>query len=492
MAKGKLGKTYEAILYAALLRLKEKKAFAGDIFWNQTPSEIDVEPDFLLGDHIDRPHTVIMVSHGDSSKNADMKCWRNINELAEVKTYISPMTSVINIIFDNGLKDDLIKMEDAAFDAQLVVRDLAIGAMLREWADQHKDNLPGGQLEKAAVISMSCAFDSNLRRMVDVLESELSHRLSNNNTKLLQLWQQETERIPSPGRAQKITFIRRGMTKRLLAGNSLTPKGILERDGEWLAKLGIAKQTVFGYQCIDAELNWFMNSQFSSSYASISHICMSDGFKKQLIRVKSISLIDIYAQFVASHYDSLVTQQGMLHYLTKLQVNPSEGLLLPPGVLPPTNIWMYDFIAALSKAAANKAQAFGYSHFSLHPDGAKSKVGNMTLGRWCTSFACEYFNRKEKLKLHPAVVPYIATVLSEQLSQFSPGRILALGEAITQKYITKEYHDVLLAHRGFDPLLAILLHGKVLPSKDHVVSVRTCFAEKPAYPEIPERIRWRL
>lgn len=478
MAKGKLGKTYEAVLYVALLHLKSKKTFSGDIFWNKKPTVIDVEPDFLLGNLIDSPHTVIMVSHGDSSKNSDMKCWRNINELAEVKTYISPDIRAINIIFDNGLKDDLIKMEDAAFDSQIVVRELGIGTSLREWADKHKEILPIDQIEKAKAISALYLVDANLKRMIDILELELSRCISQNNGALIQLWQQETERVPSPSRKRKVTFVRRGMTKRMLVGNSLTPKGFLKKDGMWLSKLGIAKATISGFQCIDEELNWLIDSPFSSSYKAIARNCMSASFKQQLIRVKSILLIDIYAQYVASNYASLITKQGMVDYLTKLQSNPSEGLDLPVGVLPPNNIWMYDFIAALSKAAANKAQAFGYSYFSLHPDGNKSKIGNMTLGRWCTSFSCEYFNRKEKLKIHPDVVPFIATVLSEQLSKFSPERIVELSEQITEKYITKEYNDVLLAHRGFDPLLAILLHEKVLPSKDNVMAIRTCFAEK--------------
>ena len=49
MAGERIGKTYEALLYVVFSKLRSKNVFDGQVFWNETPTGISVEPDFLIG-----------------------------------------------------------------------------------------------------------------------------------------------------------------------------------------------------------------------------------------------------------------------------------------------------------------------------------------------------------------------------------------------------------------------------------------------------------
>ena len=49
MAGEKKGKAYEALVMVALQELKRRGKLHGEIFWNQKPAEMTIEPDFSIG-----------------------------------------------------------------------------------------------------------------------------------------------------------------------------------------------------------------------------------------------------------------------------------------------------------------------------------------------------------------------------------------------------------------------------------------------------------
>ena len=75
-------------------------------------------------------------------------------------------------------------------------------------------------------------------------------------------------------------------------------------------------------------------------------------------------------------------------------------------------------------------------------------------------------------------IEHCSIILSEELSQFTVEKIQELRYAIKVQYIAKEYEATLLAHRGFEPLLGLLIDAKITSSPSDKRNIRTCFAEK--------------
>ncbi len=114
-----------------------------------------IEPDFTIGPNANDPHTVLLVTHSSSTKNSDMKFWRNIGELAEAKTLLPTHARVYNVMFDSKIKEDLKGIQGTAFDGQLIVGDRVYGESLQRWVDKHAPHLPqDGEAKASAILNL--------------------------------------------------------------------------------------------------------------------------------------------------------------------------------------------------------------------------------------------------------------------------------------------------------------------------------------------------
>lgn len=477
MAGERIGKTYEALLKVVFDHLIEKGVLSGQIYWNETPAGLSVEPDFIIGNDINSPQLIIMVTHSGSSKNSDMKCWRNIGELCEVKTAFPSPPEAINIIFDGVMKENLKKLQAAAFDAQIIVSDKDYGKRIHDWVYRIEPELPVNQEEKASAIKRIVASDTEIKEMLMAFATDLVIAFGHRDDTQANIWQLQSLRDCPSSPERKETFFRRGFTKRLLAGDSIRKRTVEKSKGEWLTHFGLVRKSVSGYRITDNELLWFIDSQYSNHYQQIASLCMSEGFITQIKKVQQFSLLEKYGEYVHDHYEELSTIEGMRDCIINQHIDPGMGLSREDGVETPLNVWIYDYIAALIKAKEDRAQAFGYSAFSTHPLSSSSLVGSMPVGQWCAHFACEYFNRKPSFVLPPEALNLVSTVLSERLASIKKSDVHRLKALIEEQYIAKEYEAILLAHRGFEPLFGLLIYENVVSAASKT-NIRTCFAEK--------------
>lgn len=474
MAGEIIGKIYEAILQVVLTRLRDKHLFSGNIFWNEIPVGISVEPDFLIGPNKDEPVCFFFVTHSGASGNSHMKTWRNIGELCEAKSVLAKMPTAISISFETIWKADLKKMLDGVFDAELFVDDRPYGDELVSWVHANVGSIPGTQEEKAEKIKELTATDSKLESLLKKLETDVESCLKKENRDLVALWSLEKARQKGVAPKAKKTYVRRGWTKRLLVGNAYNNGRILDSRGSVLVTLGIAKKHIGKYALCDDELKWFLGTAIDKKYEELARPYMSEGFVKQLEKVRSFKLLENYVQYLITNHRGLSSASGMRAALEKLYRNPKELVETPEGCEPPSNVWLYDVIAAVSKAIVGKAQGFGYSSFSAHRLSKTAKIGAMSVGEWCTCFSNQFFNRTAT-SVPDSAIGYLSEVLSEQVAGFSEAEMLHAKDAVLKQYLEKEYEAVLLAHRGFEPLLALARSAIPKLSK---VSYRTCFAEK--------------
>lgn len=477
MAGERIGKAYEAVVKVLLDSIIKLNKVNEKVFWNEQIEGLSVEPDFTIGTNKNNPNYIIMVTHSLSSKNATMKLWRNIGEVCEAKTVLTRIPYAINIIFDASIGEGRKELQKVVFDGQLIIGDLQYGSELLDLIRQIEPNLPTDQVESSIFIKNYTKHNARFRKLIIRLSSDLKITLAESQEKLQSLWIVERCRKSHSSKIAKNTFFRRGFTKRLLIGDAYKDGKIVENDGTWLEGLGIVKKTISGYKIVDNDVLWFLNTPFAKKYRELSDCSITSSFKQQISKVRSFAIIDSFGDYFIRHYDSLITVNGMIRHLIKVRNNPAENLIIPKGVAIPNNLWIYDYIAALSKAESGKAQSFGYASFTNHPLGKAFKVGNVPVGEWCNSYINQFFSRKKDFIISNEILRFVASVLSDQLKLFSVEDIIHLKNKIKEKYISKELEAVLLAHRGCEPLFGLLLFNKIAEENDKT-NIRACFAEK--------------
>lgn len=479
MAGEKIGKIDEAIVKVALDILIKKGQLSGTIFWNKTPPELSSEPDFIVGDSLSQPDYIILVTHFGTASVSHKKCWRNLAELCEAKQSFDQVPTIISVIFDAEMKDALKKIQSAAFDGQLIIADAEYGPSLLSLIDAYKDKFPSTNTERAQYACTLASTNAEFSNYIDQLAEDIRVQLSHHRHELNELWHAESLRTHGVAPIARKTYLRRGFIKRILAGDYIQNNGVVTTaGGEWLTRIGLTKKTISGYQVVDPELSFFMDSPWAADYQTIIEGQLSNGFVKQIQKVRSFRLLTVYGDYLSAHLDALKTPAGMLKCLRTQHKNPSEGLTIPEGTNGPQSMWIYDYLGALIKATNGLVQSFGYSAFTRHPLGKKSKIGNMDLGKWCECFINRYFHRDSSFSIPQEAEIFIATVMSEYLTPYTREQISQLASKTEDMFLEKEYSTTLLAHNGFEPLLALLVYNKTIPSSKAISNVRSCYAER--------------
>lgn len=481
MAGERKGKTYEAVVKVVLDRLATSGVIKEPIHWNVRPGAMTIEPDFTIGSDADNPSMVLLVTHSGSAKESEKKFWRNMGELAEAKSALKKVPHVLSIAFDAEIKQALKEVQEAAFDGQLIVGDLSYGSALEDWIDANHAALPTQGAEKADAIQALTADDKALRTVLVALTKDVRKLLDRRQPALEQLWAQHRKRAKAEVSPAQDTRYRKGFTKAMVLG---IPPAEMQRplkgNWDWATPLGLVRKSLAGFKVVDEDLLWLASSPLRSINPSDwAGSFVSQGFRDQVQKVRSVSLLVEFQRYVSENLAELQSTAGMRKHLSSMHVDPSQGLALPAGVPAPTGVWLFDFIGALVKAKAKKSQAFGYSAFSNHEKSAQSKVGNMNLGTWCTCFMNQYFSRKADFVPPKAAVDFVAEVLAEQLRRFTATTIQSLSAEIQERYIAKELTAVLLTHRGFDPIGALVMSRPELAQATDV-RIQSCFAERAA------------
>jgi hypothetical protein len=479
MAGERKGKTYEAIVFVVLSKLKKEGKLKGNIFWNETPKTMTIEPDLVVGDQLDKPDYIFMVTHGGSAKESNRKYWRNVGELVEEKTRLRSVPKVLAITFDSIIKEDIKRAEQYTLDGALFVGDVNYGVDLQAWVDNNQEDLPTKVEDKANEITKLLGADKELKRNVEKLSRDIKSLLVVSSPELDKLWLAERSRVPTMAPKARETCVRRGFTKACLLGEiPTTTSKTMKKASSWSIDIGLVQKVLGGYRVVDPDLQWIAKSPLRSiDIKALINGAATEGFRKQIEKIYYVEILEQYTRYIINHLDELISTSGMKKHLQLMELKPAVGLSLPEGVPGPANIWLFDFIGALTKAKNKKAQGFGYSDFAKHKKAKETKIGNMDIGVWVSCFMNQYFSRKSDFNPPIAAVDYVAEVLSETLTQFSKKEITDLTSETKDRYVAKEYEATLLAHRGFDPIGWIVSNGLV-GHKLTATSVRSAFAER--------------
>lgn len=489
MAGEKIGKTYEALLKVALDALRHRKAFSGKIFWNEKPTGISVEPDFLLGTTPVNPAVVILVTHSGSSGSSHKKAWRNIGELCEVKTSFPSPPSAINIVFNASMKEGIKRMEAACFDHMLVVEDRPYGKILLDWVKNHYECLPVDQEEKAQAIARSIRKYPLFGRAMKRLEKDIQSMFHSSRENLQKLWEQERSRSRGTAPNSRSTFLRRGLGKLLvfddldLAFKLFNGARVSSRDvPKFLFQCGLVKKGVGGVKLEDADIQYALNllpkELVQKCYASAQPV---PGLQLLVEQARNPENLTFMGQYIITHFSSLSKSDTLLELVRALHDDPMaiSGDGCPESCWPPKEVWILTFLIELFKATSGKANGDGISQIAEEVVNAGygrrddvKDAGQFGGGQGFSG----WLKRKADSPFRDDLLQGVCYVLSEKLSALGveKTKILINSGRVSELYLHNLLTNKISTHKQFEPLLVLLLES-IKDAKKR--SIRSCFAE---------------
>jgi hypothetical protein len=460
MAGEKIGLTCEAFVYLALKECDSIRKSRLSIFWNEKPPQLRVVPDFTIGSDLSRPNWIVLVTNTGCTNNSQMKFWRNIGELSEAKIKTTSKTKVLSVTFDPEMKADLKRIQGSVFDDQLIVGERNYGRGLADWIHMNAEHLPQDNFEKASQIADAISKTSSLRSEFECLCRDVEASLLKSRSDLQPLWDLERKRKPQRIPVARDTFLRHGLIKAALLGQLPAKNGKLTNAPAWLVDLGILRKSIGGFSIADPHLTWVIESKLlgNTSFKSFLSSCSTVGFRKQLEKVKSVELLELYCKFVLENLEALSKPRELKKILNALHNNPATGLSLPKN-LTPQNVWIFDILSALFRCKNPKSR-FGYPYFTQHERATQSTVGNMNVGAWSACFMNQFFNRKVSFVAPSNAIDFVSEVMAGEFSVFTQDFVEGSTVQLKKQFLDKEFGRTLLSHRGFDPIWGLLkLHG---------------------------------
>lgn len=489
MAGERIGKTYEAIIEVALEELKSKGVIDEEIFWNKTPAGISVEPDFLIGTDVNHPSVIFMVTHSGSSKNSDMKCWRNLGELCEVKTSLSPSPSAINIIFDSTIKPGIKAIQESSFDYQVSVGDVNYGAMLLEWAKRIEPELPTDQEEKAKHIRRMCAYSKSCSKIITSLATDIENGLRCEKTDNSLLWEMENLRQKCNPSAVKTTFVRRGMSKLLVFDNIELAIRIYRNKTvktsevpDYAFSLGFIKKAIGKVTPSDIEIQSVFELLSDNEIKMLYHSMDENETVHSLVsQLRGVSAIEIIEEHCKTNCEYLMNADELQKRLIMLHDSPTalvaENAWGTSGV--PGYNWLFAFILELIKASTKTANGYGIAQLAndVVSFGFGTEADKTDAGQFGGGLGLSAWVARKSSPLRDDLIKGISVVLSNKLGEIGIDKCIELIEKhyVRDTMINNVLEAKLCTYRMFEPLY-LLLSSKI--SGIQQVKLRTCFAEK--------------
>ena len=485
MAGEKKGKAYEALIFLALEELAGAKKLSGPVHWNITPKGMTIEPDLMTGSNTDSPETVLLVSHCGSAKNSDMKMWRNLGELVEVKTLLPSMPRVYCLLF-GVMKADWEPIQQHAFDQFIWVRQST-----HVWADDLDafisacvPTFPKGKDKQTAfmrheVKNASVKAKSAYGKLKGLLET--MHKAK--SVALDKMWADHRTRKIPPSPGARNTTLRRGMSKLLIfedinsvIANALHGKPIVHLQGEYAAKVGLVRamsvKGVTHFNLIDKEvvsaIRLVGEKNARRIIASAPHLKLA----AWLDQLRNIKQQAICCSWIASNYSITSNPTGLFGALKAQHSNP---LHLWPGqsaVKPPGMVWLIEYLLEVIKMYSRNKNGYGYAQLAREA----SKIAGMPQAsdRVYSIVLSDWIRRNGNEVMPDNILAGIAKTVSQRIVAIPKQDFASTSSTLSASFSQNLIEAKLCAYKGFDPLWDLI---KATVPKAKKIKVITAFAE---------------
>jgi hypothetical protein len=495
MAGEQKGKAYEAFTKAALLRLKGKRVFKGDIFWDEKAEGMTIVPDLTIGTDKDHIHTLILITHSGSAKESEKKGWRNMGELAEAKIFLPVVPKVFNLAFDSVIKENLKKAQAASFDGQLLVGDKKYGDKLQQWIDHNLKRFPKDKHEKADFITEEARTDKVLKSLLDQFATDLEALLKKKApVELEQVWAMERKRAPGRAPRARDTFVRRGLSKllifedldvaiRLFSGKRVTANEV----PEYAYELGLANRFTSGGSGIakpaDEEIVNAVTTLGDPLTKMVLRKAPVSEISAWLVSLRNITDLAIMGDYIEKNFSTLSSMNGLKTALRSL--HRDSGALIPATTFAggsPDSVWMFEVLMELVKQSEDKSAGFGYAQLGREvvAAGWGSSKDLASASQFGGGFGLSaWIKRNPKSGFRDDLLEGCADVLSARLKTIGLKSVQILLNGIKDGFASNLIESKICTYKGFEPLR--LLIESVVPGCK-LDKIRSCFGEKAALP----------
>ena len=511
MAGERKGKTYEAVVFAALTELVAEGAILGPLHWNERPAKMTIEPDFTFGP-VDSPTRVLLLTYCGSPRNSDMKCWRNLGELVEAKTSLGAVPTVAAITFGE-IKEDLAPIQNAAFDGfswvttrqplkyrgrhEWLCRESWV-AELDIWIESLSPGLPKKALHRQWILELVAGLNVATRKTCgfEALKLHLKGLWAGEHDRLDGVWTAlRTRALPrAPG--QSISFFKRGFGKLYLLGDKACAEALAGKT-EWTAgqlpagavQLGILVPNTAGtMRLVDKEALHLAELGGAGGLLALRDFRPPRGVKQ--LRAQSLAVSELAAMIdvVFDRHATLSTAQGFLDALTGQHRDANH--LNAGRLIASEDVWLFRVASEVVRVhLGNKRQSFGYAKLLKEakvalragplPAWLLAKFGDdgASFGRAAEPIRRglqDYLNRTTKKTLSMVQLGIVAWVLAEKLRAVPPKDRASIKAKSIDGWKGSVFEARYLCHRYLDPVGYLI--ERLVPGFSHV-KIDNCFAQ---------------
>ncbi len=413
MAGETRGELAEAIAKVAVQDAAAAVLPGDQVFWEEIPDDAVIKPDITVGSSKNSPHAVFLVNASDSPKESDKKFWRNIGEIFDAKSRLTPRPRVCVLVFKSEIKPELIKLTAAICDSvHLVDRDPTHGAAILKWLEANHANAPSKREDKEALVrstirKSSRVFDPEFSGALKSLSTTIGRILRVSRPELEPLWELVTKdyasRVAKPVRSSRTTLLRRGLTRWLVFDSSTLERALscLYRSRAvpssqvpaYARLLGMLRPTLgggvipadsgggndmFSTTGIDLRLaaDFFRNAaRGDAKVAQQALFAALTGVPEEMSRTASRlravpDRVAAWHSYVVANWEKIRSPQGCFRALRACGSDSTFEGRVPPS----EGNWLYDHLIAILRAHSGKNNDFGYGTLVGHFKSCREKA----------------------------------------------------------------------------------------------------------------------
>ena len=181
MAGEQRGQCYEALITLLIDELKTEGCQAlekVELYWERLPKRLTTVPDLYLAETEELPQVIFLISHCTSAKNSELKWWRNLSELIELKCAVNPPPKAILVLFEATVKATILQMQRVVFDELIIIEERPEWTTLQAHLDELLTLAPRTREGKRVAFKSYAENHDDLRAALSSLKSAFHPTLS--------------------------------------------------------------------------------------------------------------------------------------------------------------------------------------------------------------------------------------------------------------------------------------------------------------------------
>jgi hypothetical protein len=418
-----------------------------NLYWEEKPEGFSIKPDFILGS-LRNPSHWFMVTTTISAKNSNMKLWRNLGELFEVKRSYNPPPIIVDLVLESQQDESVRSTMTQISDSQICIQDqMSYGNEIIDFIEHHTDLMPSGDRDRMDYLCNCINDDIKIRQAIEKYKKDLKKIISQKKIGLNPLWdlfRKEALLVKTRRRARNM-FLKRGIAK-LMLFSSLTRTAIYAnvRNGKKIRKLPLyayqlkmAQKSVGGSKIVDDEIKAvikYFDNQTLEYILEKTYSSRQNHWNKWLNVFEKDEIIN-YHNYVLANREELITKVGMLSHL----INHTPGGLR----------WLFWHLIEIFKVNTGRKQGYGFAVLAKDVGYTKGiSKGYKYLADWA--------NDALKSTIPENLLPDVAEAFSNRLRTISIAKLKKIGKKIEYESLHNLFEQKFVCYCMFEPIPILL------------------------------------